>query len=367
MPLLHRFFWEDSRTRGAVYALTAVAGIIYASVRTLAFHKPERQVNVELVALLFISNFALVLLYCLRSGKIGSEPASGFTYRLPLSLRYVGIVACLILLTAPKLSVSTVQAAIVNQRLESAASSVEPDRTGRLSNNELQARFQKIAAIANTSIGYKIPASPDLVEKVTDNLEATLRSVNPNHGDVRRTGVSAFITLVAYARLNNVLISVNVPTILLPHGGTGNSLLRQVPLKNGAAWWQGSAEGNTIFAVPMPNSEPVFPVYHSDVVFNALNFNAFGLGRPFIETDHQSRVVVMNATVEGTSQKLDGIVWLKVKFKNSRITYTGGPLYLGDVTFENCQFQFGSDPESQKVLGQIKENVNRPVTIVSGV
>jgi len=45
MALLHRFFWEDSRTRGATYAFTAVAGIIYASVRTLAFQKPERQVN----------------------------------------------------------------------------------------------------------------------------------------------------------------------------------------------------------------------------------------------------------------------------------------------------------------------------------
>jgi hypothetical protein len=75
----------------------------------------------------------------------------------------------------------------------------------------------------------------------------------------------------------------------------------------------------------------------------------------------------MNATVEGAAQKLDGIVWLKIKFMNSQVIYDGGPLYLGDVTFENCQFHFGSDTESQKVLTQIKAAGNQSVTIVSGL
>ena len=67
------------------------------------------------------------------------------------------------------------------------------------------------------------------------------------------------------------------------------------------------------------------------------------------------------------AQKLGAIVWLNIKFKNSQIIYNGGPLYLGDVTFENCQFQFGIDPESQKVLAQIKAAENQPVTLVSGL
>jgi hypothetical protein len=75
----------------------------------------------------------------------------------------------------------------------------------------------------------------------------------------------------------------------------------------------------------------------------------------------------MNATIEGATQKLDGIVWLNIKFKNSQIIYNGGPVYLGDVTFENCQFQFGSDTESQKVLAQIKGSGAQPVTLFSGL
>jgi hypothetical protein len=216
-------------------------------------------------------------------------------------------------------------------------------------------------------MGYKIPASPDLVEKVRSNLEETLRSVNPSHEDVRRSGVAAFIALLAYARANNVLISVNVPTVLLPHGETGNYMISQVPLNNGAIWWQGSGQGSTIFAMPNPSSEPVFPVFHSRVFFNAVNFNGFGLRRAFIGTDNESQVVVTNAIIEGATQKLDSIAWLNVKFKDSPIIYSGGPLYLGDVTFENCQFQFGNDAESQKALAQIRAAGNQPVTIVSGL
>ena len=108
-----------------------------------------------------------------------------------------------------------------------AASSVEPDKATSLSSNQLKTRFQKIASIANTSTQCKIFPNPDLVEKVQNNLEETLRSVNPGE-DVRRSGVSAFIKLVAYARFNNELIAVNVPTVLLPHGETGNSMISQV-------------------------------------------------------------------------------------------------------------------------------------------
>jgi len=366
MGILHRFFWEDSRTRGAAYAFTVVAGIIYASVRTLIFQKPDHQVSVELVALLLISNFTVILLYCLRRGKIGSQPASIFTYRLPLVLRLGGVAACIILLTAPQMSVSTVQAAIVNQRLEKAASSVEPEKTAHLPNYQLLARFQKITSIANTSIGYKIRARPDLVEKVRSNLEETLNSVNPSHEELRKSGVAAFIALVAYARANNVLISINGPTLLFSHGETGNMMVSQVPIKNATGWWQGSAQGNAIWAIPDPSLGAVFPVSHSSVVFNAINFNAFGLGRGFVETDNESQVVIANATVEGAAQKLDAIVWLNIKFKNSKIIYNGGPLYLGDVTFENCLFQFGSDAESQKVLAQIRAARNQPVVVLSG-
>lgn len=363
--LLHRFFWEDSRTRWTTYALTAIAGILYATVRTLAFHAPERQVNIELIVFLFISNFSVILVYCLRGRKAVGESTRLLTYRLPLFLSAGGLVACVILLCAPQLSVSKVQAAIVDIRLERAASSIEPDKVTRLANNQLRDRFQTIAAIANTSMANNIPANPNLLERVKGNLEATIRSVGRRPEDVRQSGAAAFITLLAYARTNNVLISVKVPTILLPHGETGNYAISTVPLNNGAAWWQGSVQGTTIVGIPV-GPLPVFPISHSKVFFNGVNFDGVGL-RPFVGTDEESQVVIANSNIEGAIQKLDSIAWLNIKFKGSQIIYAGGPLYLGNVTFENCQFQFGSDPESQRVLAQIRAAENRPVTIVSGL
>src|SRR5713101_5039474 len=64
---LHRFFWEDSEFRGLAYALTAVAGILYATSRTLVFHRPERQVAVELFVLVLVLNSAAVAMNYLRT------------------------------------------------------------------------------------------------------------------------------------------------------------------------------------------------------------------------------------------------------------------------------------------------------------
>ncbi len=388
---LYLFFWEDSEFRGRAYAIIAVAGMLYATTRTMVFHRPERQVAVELFVLILVLNSAAVAMNYLRSresfllkttdkGTVTDWPYLGGwhflrgrksvplrTSRLSLNVRYGGLAACLILLSAPRLRISKVQAAIVNQRLERAASSIEPDKAPGLTSNELKTRFQKIASIASTSTQYKISANPDLVEKVKNSLEVTLKAVNPGREDVRRSGVAAFVAIVAYARFNSVLIAVNAPTVLLPHGETGNYMLSQVPLKDGAVWWQGSAQGSAIFAIPDQSLGAVFPISHSSVVFNAVNFDAFGMRRAFVETDNESQVVIMNATIEGATQKLDAIVWFNVKFKDSQIIYAGEPLYLGDVTFENCQFQFGSDTESQKVLAQIQTAGNQPVTLVSGL
>lgn len=347
--------------RGFVYAFSIVTAVVYAVIRTVAFHKPERQVSFEMMAWLLILNVVAVLIYCVRHISVAQR-----AYTFPVWLRYAGIIACIILLGAPHVSISTVQAAIINQRLESAARSVEPDKAAKLPDKQLETRFRKISAIANASITYKIPANPELMNKAQISIEETLRAANPRSQSVRNSGVAAFVATIAYARANNLLVGMNVPTILLGHGQTGNMMLSQVPLKN-SAWWQGSPEGNTIFAMPYPESQPVFPVSpNTTVIFNNLDFNAFGGMRSFVGTDGKSQVVVMNATIHAV-QKLDFIVWLNVRFVGSIILYNGGPLYLGNVTFENCRFQFGSDAESQKVLAQIRNVGNEPVSLVSGL
>src|SRR5258708_36429570 len=64
--LLHDFLWDDSEFRWMAYAFTTVAGILYATTRALVFHRPERQVPVELFVLVLILNSAAVALNYLR-------------------------------------------------------------------------------------------------------------------------------------------------------------------------------------------------------------------------------------------------------------------------------------------------------------
>src|SRR5262249_9382684 len=149
------------------------------------------------------------------------------------------------------------------------------------------ARFRKVASIATTSMEYRIPASPQVVGRVKNNIEETLKAVNPDREEVRRTGVAAFVALVAYARANNALLGMSVRTVFLPHTQEF-MVLSQVPLKGGSAWWQGSPEGTSIIGTPEPSSQPVFPVSHSTVIFSGVNFKGLGLGRAFIGTDNQS-------------------------------------------------------------------------------
>jgi hypothetical protein len=52
----------------------------------------------------------------------------------------------------------------------------------------------------------------------------------------------------------------------------------------------------------------------------------------------------------GGSKKYGNSSRLNIKFKNSEIIYDGGPLYLGDVTFENCILKFGNDAVSQRAV-----------------
>lgn len=257
----------------------------------------------------------------------------------------------------------------INSRLKETRAVLDTSNRYQIpvSSNGLITVSKQLRSIAETSIAQKIPANQGTLQQTTSLFEQTLKKSAPG-GEARKSAAAALVALVSYAGYNKVVLLSNLPAIQLPHGETGNSLVSQVPLNNGAAWWQGSSQGNTIIPLPYPSGEPVFPVSHSNVVFSDVNVLGLGgPGRAFVGADSTSQVLVMNATITGASQSLDSIVWLKVKFVNSEIIYNDSPLYLGDVIFENCRFTFRDDPESQKTLAQIQQAEGKPLTLVSGL
>ena len=361
---LYRFFWENSRYRASVYGVAVAGGTLYGTLGTLGFHKPGHRIEVELAVLLFLGvSIAVIVRHFLRQPTEARTLRGHLQYHAVLRIRS-GVVALLILIGAQKVPIASVQAAIVSHRLQSAASAIAPQAAAHLPSDQLQAGFRKVHAIAATSIEYRISADNNVLQEVQNNLRETIEAINSDDRAVRASGVSAFVALIAYARFNSVLLSMQIPSVTIPRG---NYLVSPVPLDKGSVWWQGSPEGSTILALANAAPGATFPISHSVVVFNDVNYNSLGLSRPFITADSGSRVVVMNSVIGGAPQQLDGIVWLKVRFENCRVLYNGGPVYLGEVSFQNCQFEAGDDPESQMLLAQVQAAAGQPITLVLGL
>jgi hypothetical protein len=58
------------------------------------------------------------------------------------------------------------------------------------------------------------------------------------------------------------------------------------------------------------------------------------------------------------------LVYRAVEKSVKQSSWRGGPLYLADVKFDNVTFEFGADPQSQRLLAEIKRHKNEPVSLI---
>ena len=75
------------------------------------------------------------------------------------------------------------------------------------------------------------------------------------------------------------------------------------------------------------------------------------------------QLAVRNVRLENFVQDIAGIDWVNVKFVHSVIRFHGGSLYLSGVSFEDCQFDFGSDETSVEVLDNIRAASGTPISL----
>src|SRR5215831_749066 len=143
MNSFRRFFWEDMAIRRVVYLFGIVIGVAYATVRSVVFHVPEHHVELEMSVLLILWILASVAILAWRHRGAGERPPLRSTRGIPLWLGYGGVGAIAVLIAALKISVPSVQAAIVTSRLHNAASRIEPKRAVHLSNDEIEADSKK--------------------------------------------------------------------------------------------------------------------------------------------------------------------------------------------------------------------------------
>jgi len=77
-----------------------------------------------------------------------------------------------------------------------------------------------------------------------------------------------------------------------------------------------------------------------------------------------SNLIVYQVRMKGCQQRqLAYFTWIRVEFDHMTVMYDGGPLTLVQTTFEDCTFQFGTDPNSKQALAIIQAAKGKPVNI----
>ncbi|MGC2231671.1 MAG: hypothetical protein WBA09_09205, partial [Candidatus Acidiferrum sp.] len=237
---------------------------------------------------------------------------------------------------------------------------------------ELKARFQQASYIVNSDLQKQFPQKPDVVKQIRNDLDTTLKNV-PLPPDVHQAGVVALAHVEGYlvfcdrAFMQGIRGVVILPkgNMLLAGGGS-----EKPDLRIGAIWNVGQGEAATAFFIAPGYPAP--SVFYADApsVMTDLSILSFGgtrnLAAITLRGDNAS-ALFFHVSIQGLSQNLAKIAWLSVTFRAVIVKYTGEPLYLANVRFENCEFEFGNDPTSQRVLAEIKSQGDKAVSLVAGI
>jgi hypothetical protein len=201
-----------------------------------------------------------------------------------------------------------------------------PSTNGSAKPATVSAGLERASRLIDVALRSQIPGDPALLAPLSSRVANIVRDyrAQPN---VRLAAISTQIRLEGYAAASQKLLEGLRPTTM-----------------------------------PIPEYEKAPPSsYFMGFTMNCLHPEAQFLAvYPPVSI---TSVVVFEVTVNTCAQKIGGPRWIGDQFNGSSIEYSGGPLYLADVTFVNCRFKFGDDRQSKQAMEAITASKGKPVTI----
>jgi len=186
----------------------------------------------------------------------------------------------------------------------------EPQALGRISPAELEQRFNQVSSFVQAALRKQVPMNPSDLTEVQKRLKEVLNSkLLPD--SARTSGVSSLIHVSAYQSFNSELAAGRRPNVFI------------------GAYIEGAKE--------------------------AIKFDS---------PETAASIVVIDSTFKATGQDITGVKWFNVRFVDCTIRYNGGDLYLSDVTFQNCRFEFGRDAKSRHVYEFLERLSSGPKTLL---
>jgi hypothetical protein len=201
-----------------------------------------------------------------------------------------------------------------------------------------------------------IEISPTLSRKVQWQIEDGIASKRLSE-DARP---SAFKTLISLKTYETFGIG---PSAVFSLGKTGSAQAAAEELRNSTGQQVLRVQGeDTALYFGEGGS---FGVGMRPIAFEGLNFiGSSKYSTPLSVNGDATTTLVKNGKLENVTQPLDRIVWINVNFENSNILYTGGPVFLQNVRFTDCEFQFRQDANSIELYNQILKAAGAPITYV---
>lgn len=346
MNRLFEFFYSDASLRIVAYKSAGTAALVYVLVNSWFLHRPDDRIFSGVVWVI-AGTVALFIAW----GFARREPSlkavndeigeGGPKYKLQFYL--IGIVAAVFLLTMPVIDVNMYQAYLANAALEKLSIKFDTVQGATLKPEQVLANARRIQSIVSTSAANQIPLSPNVLNKTEKALSRYLKSADlPQQS--KQAGYEAAVDLQSLAYTRGVQVGSIQPQ-LANQAYVLNSVVR---IKDQNAYFQGN---NTPIAFGVGGGG--FYVENGSIVFDKIDFRGMLDFPPGLEVGPGGSIVVIESTMEGGMQPLEGITWINVEFRNMKIGYYGGPLRLRNVTFTNCIADRPRGPIAERMASQI--------------
>ncbi len=99
------------------------------------------------------------------------------------------------------------------------------------------------------------------------------------------------------------------------------------------------------------------------IAFSGVNFTAsWKQVTPLIIRGKPINTLVENAKLDNVTQPIENVIWMNVDFVNSVVAYSGGPVFLENVRFKDCTFQFRPGPSAAELKDRITKADGGPIT-----
>jgi hypothetical protein len=341
---LYSLAFTDARARIRCQMWTVGVGIAYAVQRTVGSSENASETARGMILFMSATFVVYTISYCLKP----FEDHAATVTRLPLSWRRIldratkisvpVLVGCALLLFLP----GTIKNHVALAILARTEVGVLPGESSGSAQKSLTSRFQEQTGTVKQRLKAGIPGNDAELRRTRERLEAVVQGV-ALPADLEQTAANEIVYLNAYEALTRAVLAPSHQTPMVLKGPG-----EDVP---GSGLFAGS-NGGLI--------EADSPLVLTDYRLVSKN-PATQVGQAIRRGNNEVPVAIVRVRVIGFPQMLDGITWIDVTFDHAKITYSGGPLYLSNVKFVGCTFDF--PPKYQDVLNYIQENSRSGVTL----